>query len=210
MKPINLSLFFVLFSYYFTAIPFNAEGKQDTLSQFTGKYQTHQGMQIIYADVYVDQGKLTAKASTGETLILDRVSGDNFIIASQHVPVKFIRDKDNKIAKIIVNGGQTWVRTDRQLPESTAGAGSFNAEHYLGEYQLTAGGQVLKIAVSAKNGKLWATQLWDGGTSALDFASADNFIVNALSVPIKFIRDKDNQVIQLLLNNNDLFTKVKK
>ncbi|HEY4324392.1 MAG TPA: DUF3471 domain-containing protein [Mucilaginibacter sp.] len=213
MKRVNLSLFFIfLFTYCVTVAPVKAQGnamKQDTLSQYTGKYQMQQGMQTVYADVYLEQGKLMAKAATGELLVLDHVNGDNFIIASQHVPVKFLRDKDNKVSQVSVNGSTAWTRAGSQLTPGTPGPASFNPEHYLGKYQLTAGGQVLKIEISLKNGQLWATQLWDGGSSGLDFVSTDNFIVNALSVPIKFIRDKDNQVVQLLFHNHDLFTKVK-
>ena len=165
-------------------------------------------MQTVYADVYIEKGKLMAKSSTGDLLTLDHVSGDDFIISTQNVPIKFIRDKDGKVFRISVNGNVGWTKAGDKLPDNKTEKKPLNQNDYLGKYQVTTSGQVLKIDVSLKNGKLWATQLWDGGNSALDYVTGDSFIVNALSLPIKFIRNKDNVVIQLLLNNSDLFSKV--
>ncbi len=185
----------------------NSRTRQDAFSAYTGKYQAQQQGQTVFADVYVEKGKLTAKSTTGQVLTLDRVGGDDFKITSQNVPVKFIRDKDNKVFEISVNGSIAWTRVDNNSKTLTTDKTSFNAKDLLGKYQITVNGQVLKIEVSLKNGALYATQLWDGGASTLDFVSTDHFNVNALSMPLSFVRDKDNKVVQLLLNNHDLFTK---
>jgi hypothetical protein len=180
---------------------------QDAFSAYTGKYQAQQPGQTVFADVYVEKGKLTAKSTTGQVLTLDHVGGDDFKITSQNLPVKFIRDKNNKVFEIMVNGSIAWTRADNNFKTLTTEKTSFNANDFLGKYQITVNSQVLKIEVSLKNGALYATQLWDGGASTLDFVSADHFNVSALSMPLGFIRDKHNQVVQLLLNNHDLFTK---
>lgn len=180
---------------------------QDSLSAYIGKYQMQQGMQTIFADVYIENGKLIAKSSGGELLPLYHISGDNFKLLNKNLPVKFIRDKNNKVFQISVNGSVAWSRTQNVAQPTTNK--SFNPNDFLGKYQITVNGQLLKIDVSLKNGQLWATQLWDGGNSKLDFISTDKFIVNALSMPLTFIRNNGNEVIQLLLNNHDLFARIK-
>ncbi|MES2111853.1 MAG: DUF3471 domain-containing protein [Bacteroidota bacterium] len=180
---------------------------KDSLTAYTGKYEMKQDNQGLNAEVYIEKGALCAKSSDGQLLQLKHVSGDSFIISDQNVPIKFIRDKSNKVVQIAVNGNIAWTRVENE-PATTVNPSLTNAGDYLGKYQLKAGNQLLVIELSIKNNQLWATQLWDGGSSTLDFKSADNFIVTALSMPIKFIRDKNNKVIQLVLNNRDVFTRV--
>jgi hypothetical protein len=179
---------------------------RDSLNAYTGKYQMHQGNQQLYAEVYIEKGNLVAKSADGRLLQLKHISGDNFIVAGQNLPVKFIRNGDNKVFQIAINDIISWNRVENQ--PALIMSNIFNSSDYLGKYQLKAGNQPLVIEISLKNNQLWATQLWDGGSSALDFKATDNFIVNALSMPLKFIRDKNNKVIQILINNRDLFTKV--
>ena len=212
MKRLKTSLIIgLLATYGIMALP--AKGQvvsgtslQNSLTFYTGKYEMRQGNKVLYALVFIDKNILFAKASDGQLLQLKNISGDNFIIVNQNLPIKFIRDKDNKVVQIAVNGNPVWIRINNQ-PAAIINAHQFNNADYLGKYQIKADNQLLVIEVSLKKDQLWATQLWDGGSSALDFKYADNFIVNALSMPIKFIRDTNDKVIQLLLNNHDLFNK---
>lgn len=208
--PALFMLIQITFCNAFTRVIVNrvSYSQQDSLAAYTGKYQTQQGMQTIYADVYVENGKLTAKSSVGDVLVLDHLSGDNFIISKQGVAVKFIRDPANKVSQISVMGNIAWTRAGVDV-KGTSSISPLVKADYVGRYAITMNGQTLYLEVSLKNGQLWATQLWDGGSSALDYVSGDDFIVNALSIPIKFIRDQDKKVIQLLLNGADRFTKVK-
>ena len=213
MKNLTLSLSLLfLFTCSLITFPSNCLGwqrsiSQDSLSAYIGKYQIIQGTPITFVDVYIEKGKLTAKSSNGEVLILDHINGDNFKLTNKDLPVKFIRDENNKVFQISVNGSIAYTRV--QNPTQATADKSFNPKDFLGIYQVTVNGQQLKIEVSLKNGQLWATQLWDNASSTLDFVSGDKFIVNALSMPLRFIRDNGNRVIQLLLNNRDLFTKIK-
>ena len=213
MKQFRFSLIFALLSNY-GLMAFPAKGQvasgtslKDSLTLYTGKYEMHEGHQVVYAEVYIDKDNLFAKASGEQLLQLKHISGDNFSIVNQNLPVKFIRDENNKVVQIAVNGKPTWTRMENQ-PTVQFNANSFNNADYLGKYQIKAGNQLLVLEVSLKNDRLWATQLWDGGSSALDYKAADNFIVNALSMPIKFIRDKNSKVVQLLFNDHDLFIKM--
>ena len=180
---------------------------RDSLSDYLGKYQMTQGGQIIYAEVYIENGKLTAKSSAGSILTLEHVSGDNFIVSQQGAAIKFIRDTAHKVSQIAVMGNVVWTRVGNNAQPD--GAQPVVSKDYLGKYQIIMNKQALYLEVSLKDGQLWCTQLWDGTSSAIDYVSGDDFTIRALSMPLKFKRDRDKNVIQLQLNGADLFTKVK-
>jgi hypothetical protein len=215
-KYLILSALFILTQTTFCLAGFSSKPidnikqvQQDSLKQYTGKYRMQQGMQTTYMEIYIENGKLTGRdLSRGEVKILDHLSGDDFILSKEKVPVKFIRDKSNRVYGIAVMGNVMWTRSDGELTV-TGNTKPADPKDYLGKYQITANGQTLYIEISLKNAQLQATQLWDSANSGLDYISGDDFIVNALNIPMKFIRDNNKIVIQLLLNGTDLFTKVK-
>lgn len=183
--------------------------RQDSLSDYFGKYQMTQNGQIIYADVYLENGKLTAKSSTGTVLTLNHVSGDDFIVSKQGTAVKFIRDAANKVSQIAVMGNVVWTRLLNSV-QPVNGAQPAAPADYLGRYQITINKQTLYLEVSLKDGQLWCTQLWDGAASAIDYISGDDFMIRALSLQMKFKRDQNKKITQLQLNGTDMFTKVGK
>ena len=180
---------------------------QDSLTEYTGKYQMALGMQ--YMEVYIEHGKLTGKdLQNGGIKVIDHISGDDFILSQEKIPVKFIRDRDNKVSQIAVMGNVMWTKVNDNK-QASAGVQPANLTDYLGKYQASMNGQNAIIEISLKDGQLFATQLWDGGSSPLQYKSGDEFTVIALSWPLRFIRDKDKKVTQLLLNGTDTFTRVK-
>jgi hypothetical protein len=182
--------------------------QQDSLIEYTGKYQMQQGSQTVYMKVYIENGKLAGKDSaSGEVKTLNHLSEDDFILSKEKIAVKFIRDKDKKVSQIAIMGNVMWTKIDDKL--AVTNTTPADLKDYIGKYEITRNGQTLYIGIALKNGQLLATQLWDGANSSLDFLSDDNFMVNALNIPMKFIRDNNKIVIQLLLNGADLFTKVK-
>jgi len=205
------ALFMLLQTVVSFASPFpnNNIVRQDSLSDYFGKYQMTQNGQIIYADVYAKNGKLTAKSSTGTVLTLNHTSGDDFIVSKQGTAIKFIRDAANKVSQIAVMGNVVWTRVGTNV-QPAGGVQPAAAADYLGRYQITINKQTLYLEVSLKDGQLWCTQLWDGAASAIDYISGDDFMIRALSMQMKFKRDPNKKIIQLQLNGTDLFTKVGK
>ncbi|MDB5088236.1 MAG: hypothetical protein JWR09_2230 [Mucilaginibacter sp.] len=182
--------------------------QQDSLSAYTGKFQTIQETPISYAELIIENGKLTARLSNGQTLILKQLSGDNFVVPEQNLAIKFIRDATDKVVKIAVNGNIEWIKSD-PASQNTGNVKPVAPADYLGKYQITMNGQTAVIEISLKDGQLWATQLWDGASSVLDYRSGDDFMIRALNMQLKFKRDQNKNIIQMLLNGNDLFTRIK-
>lgn len=177
------------------------------LEQFTGKYKRMQGTTVLMLNIYIENGKLVSKQLWDNAVKpIDEVKGDEFIVPQVKWPVKFIRDKTNKVTQMLVAGHDLWTRVDSK-PLDTEAMPASPAE-YLGKYQKTTGGQNLILEISLKNGKIWGTQLWDGGKSQLSYIAGDSFVVNSTDWSIEFTRNGDKKVAQLLLNGKEVFTRV--
>lgn len=181
----------------------------DNLDQFIGRYKRMQGTTVLLLNIYVENGKLVSKQLWDFAVMpLTQANGDNFTvnIKRNNFPVKFTRDKGNKVTQMLVAEHDLWTKVaDKPLNTEAMPA---NPTEYLGKYKATAGTKELIIEVAIKEGKIWGTQLWDGGKSALTYVARDNFFVNALDCPLTFKRGGDKKVNQLILNNKDVFTKI--
>jgi hypothetical protein len=181
----------------------------DNLEQFTGRYKRMQGSTVLMLNVYVENGKLVSKQLWDFAVMpLKATTGDNFTVAAAKTnwPVKFIRDKNQKVTQMLVAEHDMWTKVaDKPLNTEAMPA---NPAEYSGKYKAIAGTKELIIEVAIKDGKIWGTQLWDGGKSPLSYLAQDNFFVNALDCPLTFKRGGDKKVNQLILNNKDVFTKI--
>ncbi|PJJ83116.1 hypothetical protein [Mucilaginibacter auburnensis] len=183
----------------------NAAGNLD---QFVGRYKRMQGSTVLLLNMYVENGKLVSKQLWDfEVLPLEQKSGDDFTLKMKqnNWPVKFVRE-GNKVTQMLVAGHDLWTKVDDK-PLNTEAIPA-NPSQYLGKYKATVNQKEMVIEVTLKDGKIWGTQLWDGGKSPLTYLSADNFFVNALDCPLAFKKGSDKKVNQLVLNNKEVFTKV--
>lgn len=185
----------------------NTQGLADDLEQFTGTYKRMQGTTVLMLNIYMENGKLMSKQLWDNAVKpVERVTGDEFIVPVVKWPVKFIRDNNKKVAQMLVAGHDLWTRIDdRPL---NADAMPKSAADYLGKYKASVAGKDMILEISIINGKLWGTQLWDGGKSQLSYIAGDNFKVNATDWSVDFTRNNDKKVSELLLNGKDVFTRI--
>lgn len=80
---------------------------------------------------------------------------------------------------------------------------------YIGKYQKDFNGTIFYLSLSVENGELVGTQLWDKQKMAIKHLSGNNFIVSGLDWSVKFIRDKEGKVTQVVVMGKDAWTKVK-
>ena len=179
--------------------------QQDTLTAYTGRYETTQAGKTVQVDIEIQNGELVGTSlHDGQQLHLDHSTG-NYTIKELGLPIKFIKDQKNVVTGIQVSGIDVWKKVDNALPPSGAKPG--NQDEYTGKYQTGTGAQSLIIEIAIKHGKLWGTQLWDGRGSPLDYVSGDEFTINNLGFLLKFIRDKDKKIVKMLFNGTDTFIK---
>ena len=185
----------------------NAHPLPDDLEQFTGTYKRMQGTTVLMLNIYMDKGKLLSKQLWDNAVKpVDRISGDEFVVAGVKWPVKFIRDKNKKVTQMLVAGHDLWTRIDDRPINADAMPAS--AAEYLGKYKASVAGKDMVLEISLINGKIWGTQLWDGGKSQLSYVAGDSFKVNATDWSVDFIRNNDKKISQLQLNGKEVFTKV--
>ena len=80
---------------------------------------------------------------------------------------------------------------------------------YTGKFQKDFNGTMFYLNFSLENGELIGTQLWDNQKMAIKHLSGDSFIVSGLDWSVKFIRDKEGKVTQVVVMGKDAWTKVK-
>ncbi len=80
---------------------------------------------------------------------------------------------------------------------------------FTGKYQMVQKRGTVAIRLDNVNGELVCTQLWDGEKLLLRHLKDDNFIMAGLGWSVKFLRDKDKKVTQVLVMGTDRWDKVK-
>jgi hypothetical protein len=80
---------------------------------------------------------------------------------------------------------------------------------YTGKYQKDFNGTLFYLSIAVENGELVGTQLWDNQKLSIKHLSGDNFIVSGLDWSVKFIRDKQGKVTQVVVMGKDAWTKIK-
>ena len=205
-KYLILPILFILTPIAFcTAMP--QPSQHDTLTAYTGRYESTQGGRTVQIDIELQNGELIGTSlRDGQQLHLDRSSG-NYTIKESGLPIKFIKNKKNIVTSILVAGTDVWKKTDSALPP--VGAKPGNQDEYVGKYQTGTNNQPLIIEIAVKHGKLWGTQLWDGRSSPLDYVSGDEFTINNLNFPLRFIRNNDKKIVKMLFNGTDTFVKIR-
>jgi len=83
----------------------------DSLSAYTGKFKMTRQNQSIFLQLDIVNNELVAtQVWDGEKLLVKHLSGDKFMVAGFDWPVKFIRDTNGKVIKIIVSGTGLWIK----------------------------------------------------------------------------------------------------
>lgn len=80
---------------------------------------------------------------------------------------------------------------------------------YTGKYQRVIHNDLFYIQFQIEDGNLVGTTLWDGNKLLLKHLSSDNFIVSGIDWGVKFIRDKDGKVSEVVIRGADNWTRVK-
>lgn len=85
----------------------------EDLSVYAGKFQMKRDGKDFYLSIEVVDGDLIATSLWDhQKMNLKHLSGDKFIVSGLDWSVKFIRDKDNKVTKVLVMGTDLWTRVD--------------------------------------------------------------------------------------------------
>src|SRR3954454_22699736 len=83
----------------------------DSLSVYTGKFKMIRQNQSVFLQLDVVNNELVAtQVWDGEKLLVRHISGDKFKVAGFDWPVRFIRDANGNVDRIIVSGTGLWTK----------------------------------------------------------------------------------------------------
>lgn len=85
----------------FFAIGLSAKA-QDSLAQYTGKFNFPEGSIVSYVTVTAENGKLNFSSDKGSGT-LERVSADSFAIPEYQGTGKYTRNAENKITGVVID-----------------------------------------------------------------------------------------------------------
>lgn len=91
---------------------------------------------------------------------------------------------------------------------SLSAVGQNSLTSYMGNYKRNVNGYNARLSIYIKNNKLTVRQLWDGKIKTLEYLTRDKFIVAMEGWSVKFIRDRNNKVIQMQVLASDLWIKI--
>jgi hypothetical protein len=147
----------------------------------------------------------------GREIMFSPESEVDFFCREFPFPLKFTKDKDGTVTEVLAFNKDVWIKDANYKPEvrKAISLAPSQLKIFEGKYQVQQNKSLI-VQVTAKEDHLLIKQLWDGEElifipeSELEFFAKDNQFF-----PVKFIRDKDGAVAQLLAFNRDLLDKMK-
>jgi hypothetical protein len=147
----------------------------------------------------------------GREIMFSPESEVDFFCRDFPFPLKFTKDKSGMATEVLAFNKDVWVKDSAYKPvvRKVISLTPSQLKIFEGKYQVQQNKNLI-VQVTAKEDHLLIKQLWDSEEltflpeSELEFFAKDNQFF-----PVKFIRDKDGAVTQLLALNRDLLDKMK-
>ena len=161
--------------------------------------------------------------ATGSGLVLKQMWDDReinfspqtaleFATDDQSFPLKFTKAADGTITEVLAFNRDLWIKTKGYTPvvvkEVQLKAAELKALE--GRYSITSGsGDEMFLQIRATDKGLILKQEWDGQELPFVATSDVDFFCKERQFPLKFTKDKDGNVTQVLALKRDLWKKVK-
>jgi hypothetical protein len=135
-----------------------------------------------------------------------------FVNGEGNFPLKFTKAADGTITQVLAFNRDLWIKTNDYKPvvvkEVQLKAGELKALE--GKYTIQNGqGEEMFIQITATDKGLILKQGWDGQEIPFIALSEVDFYCKERQFPLKFTKDKDGNVTQVLAFKRDLWKKVK-
>jgi uncharacterized protein YjhX (UPF0386 family) len=169
------------------------------------------------ADTYI---KITVKGSgivlkqmwDGKEIYFKELSTLQFLNDEGNFPLKFIKDKSGVITQLLAFNRDLWIKVNGYKPPviKEVRLNSRQLKACEGKYkmQIEPGKEAFIQIISTGKG-LKLKQLWDGRELTFVPQSELDFSCKEVQFPLKFIKDKNGTVLQMLCFNKDLWNKIK-
>lgn len=81
---------------------------------------------------------------------------------------------------------------------------------YTGRYQMQTRGKPVYVDITINKGELMLTNSWDGYTRYLGYLNQDNFIEKGFGWSVKYVRDRQNYITEILAFGTEHWIKINK
>ena len=175
----------------------------EQLKPFEGLYQV-QGNRPLFLQMTVKDNGLVIKQhwDGNEIRLLPETELDFFSREAPLFNCSFTKAPDGTVSLALISKRDKWDK----LKKITLTTGQLKSVE--GKYQFKDDPDNY-IQLTARNNKLVVKQLWDNKEIILDPQTETYFYNNEQSYPLQVMKDKDGNVVQVLVLGLDLFDKVK-
>jgi hypothetical protein len=200
---------------------FNAQGLQ--AQNANTKISTLQKLKIFegYYQFEGDKNAFLQITAKGDSLILKQLWDNKefpfhqtaaleFYCDAQSFPLKF-KDSAGNITQVLAFNKDVWnkVKNYNQPIHKEIQLTSGELAAFEGEYKMQGGDADDILQISYKGDNLILKQLWDGQEISFKPESSLDFYCQDKLFPLKFSKDKNGKVTQVLAFNRDVWIKVK-
>jgi hypothetical protein len=204
-KCILLGLFSFLFS---TQI----HSQQQPQKKFEGYYQLTGDTSMYLQITPLQDNLILHQLWDGKEIRFDRKSELEFYNDEQSFPLKFTSDQNGAITEVLAFDRDLWkkIKDYKPVVNIEIPLSPDQLKQFAGKYRFQfEQGNDSYIQISAATDHITLKQLWDG--KEINFVPKSNleFFSKELSFPLKFIKDDNGNVIQVLAFNRDLWQKEK-
>jgi hypothetical protein len=219
--PFNLLLILLLvFTLFNTGKLFAQTAADNKTAQFfpaqlkplTGKYISNNNKMIFLQMMIKDDHLVLKQSWDGEEVAFKQVSDLNFFNDEHNFPLKFTKNDKGESTQVLAFDTDVWIKVpDNYVPqlEKTIQLTVAQLKAFEGKYQMKGDDGDNFLQITAANDHLVLKQLWDQREISFSPISPLDFFDGPQTFPLKFTKDKDGAVTQVLAFNKDVWVRVK-
>ena len=182
------------------------------LKAFEGYYQFQNDNDVFLRITAKGNNLILKQLWDGEEIVFVQKSELEFFNEEKSFPLKFSKDKDGAIIQVLAFDKDLWNKVKDYKPvikkEIQLTPGQLKAFEGKYRFQFEKSKDVF-LQITAGKDHLVLKQLWDGKEISFVPESELEFFCKDKPFPLKFIKDKNGNVIQMLAFDKDLWEKVK-
>jgi len=183
---------------------------QEKLKSFKGFYQFQDNKDAFFQITAKENNLILKQLWDGKEFAFEQTSALEFYCKAQSFPLKF-KDSAGTIVQVLAFNKDVWnkvkdykpeIRKDIQLTPEQLKA-------FEGKYKMEGGDEDDVLQISSRGNNLILKQLWDGQEITFVPQSPLDFYCKEKLFPLKFSKDKNGTVTQVLAFNRDVWIKQK-
>jgi hypothetical protein len=135
-----------------------------------------------------------------------------FFNQEESFPLKFSKNQNGSITQVLAFDKDLWTKAENYKPviQKEIHLSAQQLKSFEGKYKFQfEKGENSFLQITANDNHIVLKQLWDDKEIKFVPKSDLEFFCKEQSFPLKFIKDNNGQVIQMLAFNRDLWEKVK-